>query len=154
MKMLRGSRLAAILLGVVSVVYAVGYFLQPHQKGRRLFDRLSAQIQEGDTRESVFRMLGSPDKRYTEENIKEFLRSTKTLAEQRPDLFPEDHKPVDEIVVYFVDWNSRPFLYMLRGGETHGEIRLQFRGGRLVNHNPDFYSAFENTRKYFVGHIA
>lgn len=143
MQFLRHFRAGGILLGVLLIAYSIGYVRLPHHKGSRLYKELSGSVESGDSWDAALKVLGTPDIEPTTEEMRYLHEWMLGAAYRFPDRFPEGYQGQDEFAFYSFSYSREPLLYPLKGRGERSGVRLQFRDGELVNHNPAEYATFE-----------
>jgi len=92
--------------------------------GAALHDALRDKIKAGDTVTQVRAVLG-PGRPHSERQLAKTLATYKRIAVGHPEMLPDGVEDHDQFVMY------------LMGPRAGGGMLLQFRNGRLVNHDPD-----------------
>ncbi len=94
-----------------------------HHDGKSLYEVLYKQVKPGDSIEKVQGLLGQgePAERRAHGAIKKF-------AERTPDRYPDGYRETDTLLNYPMDG---------------GSAILQFRDGKLINHNPEDCAHYE-----------
>lgn len=118
-----GCVLAALLVTSTGCSSAAHYRM--HQDGKSLYAVMHDSVRTGDPVERVQGLLGAGEN----DEGKKVLEATKKMAAKNPSAWPHGARDDDKMIGY-------PF----GDGAT---LWLQFRDGKLVNHNPGDFAKYE-----------
>ena len=114
--------LLMLLLAVGGCSHAAHYRM--HHDGPSLYAALNASVPPGAAIEQVQELLGPG-----QEADQKTLEAIRQLAKKNPAAFPDGIEDEDTIISYPV--------------KRMGMLHLQFRSGKLVNHDPDAFAKWE-----------
>ncbi len=120
----------AALLGFVSFALPAGgcsespdQHYRKHHDGKSLYEVLYKQVKPGDSIEKVQGLLGPGEPAESRAR-----RAIEKFAQKTPDRYPDGYRETDTLLDYPMDG---------------GSAILQFRDGRLINHNPEDCAHYE-----------
>jgi hypothetical protein len=96
-----------------------------HHDGKSLYAVMHDSVRSGDSIEKVQRLLGAGQ----DDQGRKTLEAMKKMAAKNPSGWPDGVRDDDRVIGY-------PF----GDGAT---LWLQFRAGRLINHNPNDFTKYE-----------
>ena len=123
MKRFVGCVLAVLLVAGSGCSSAAHY--RSHKDGKSLYAVMHDSVRPGDSVEKVQELLGAGQN----DEGRKCIEATKRIAAKNPSACPDGVRD-DDVMIGF------PF------GEL-GSLWLQFRNGKLVNHNPAEFAKFE-----------